>query len=314
MKANLIRKYGGPEVLEFADVDSPKPAPGEVLVRVAAAGVNPLDWKLRSGAMKMIMPLKFPAILGCDFAGTVDAVGERCTKLKVGDEVYGMMSTNVGTYAQFLVASESIVARKAKNLSFEQAASVPVAAITALQALRDSAHVKAGDRVLINGASGGVGLFGVQLAKIFGAEVTAVCSAGNADLVKALGADHVIDYKTTDFTKGDVQYHTIADFVGNGKFTTAKRVLLAGGTFVSSLPNGGLLFLSAWTSVFGSRKAKAVFAKPSVPNFEYLNELFEAGKLKAIIDRTFGFEQAREALDYSETGRAKGKIVIKIAG
>jgi len=312
MKAVLVRGYGGPEVLETAEIDAPKPAPGEVLIRVAACGVNPMDWKLRSGALKMIFPLKFPAVLGADVAGTIESIGQGCTKFKPGDEVYLSMPKNVGGYAQFAVAPEAFVARKPKGLSFEQAAAVPVCAITALQALRDLARVKAGDRVLINGASGGVGVFGVQLAKVFGAEVTAVCSAGNAEWVKALGADHVIDYKATDFTGGRTQFHAIADFVGNQAFGRCKRVLLAGGTFVSSLPGPAVLLQSAWTSLVGSRKAKVVFAKASVPNLDYLSVLFEAGKLKAIVDRTFGLEQVREALAYSQSGRAKGKIVIRI--
>ena len=231
MKAVFIRRYGGPEVLEFGEVETPTPKAGEVRIAVAASSVNPIDWKIGRGDSRSIA-LKFPGVLGVDVAGTIESVGEGCSKFKVGDEVFAMMPRDVGGNAQFAVVAETLVAPKPKNLSFEQAASVPAVALTALQVLRDKGKVQAGQEVLVNGASGGVGIFAVQLAKVLGARVTAVCSAANADFVTGLGADCVIDYKATDFTKEDAKYHLVFDSVGNRTYGQCNRVMRAGGTYV----------------------------------------------------------------------------------
>ena len=321
MRAAVHRCYGGPDVLKVENVGRPVPADDELLVKVRAAGVNPLDFHdLRGKPYIMRMEAGFGAPkdiqLGVDFAGTVEAVGKDVKSFHVGDEVFGGRS---GTFAEYVTVRESRnVVRKPGNVSFEQAGSIAIAAVTALQALRDKGKIKAGDKVLINGASGGVGTFAVQLAKHFGAEVTGVCSTRNVALVKSLGADHVIDYSREDFTKGGVRYDIIIDSPGNrslgeyrGVLTEKGHYVLVGGPKTGSWlgPLGKALRTAAY-SPFVSQDFGMMLTAITPQDLAFLGDLMAAGKLTTIIDRRYTLDQAAQALAYVEQGHARGKVVI----
>jgi NADPH:quinone reductase-like Zn-dependent oxidoreductase len=323
MKAIVQDRYGSPDVLEFRDVEEPVPADDEVLVRVQAASVNAADWHYMRGdpyLARSMMGYGAPRvkIRGRDFAGTVTAVGANVKRFAPGDEVFG--ETN-GTFAEYVCAREGVVAPKPGYLTFEQAAAIPLAGNTALVGLRDVARVQIGQRVLVNGASGGVGTFAVQLAKSFGAEVTGVCSARNADLVRSIGADRVVDYKKENFTRGTERYHVILDLVGNHSMADLRHPLSSTGMLV--LSGGGV---SRGGSVFGPMglilKAKAMspFARwlavlepaQSTENLVELAGMAEAGKVAPVIDRTYPLGEAAAAIRYLETEHARAKVVITV--
>ena len=323
MKAILRCDYGTADVLRVAQVDTPVPGDEEVLVKVHAAAINPLDWHEMRGSpyvMRLGSGLRRPKDLrlGVDYAGTVEAVGARVTGFKPGDAVFGGRS---GALAQYLVARQDrAVALKPANVSFEQAAGVGVAGTTALQALRDAGRLKAGDKVLINGASGGVGTFAVQIAKSMGAEVTGVSSARNHELVRSLGADHVIDYKTQDYTAGDVRYDVILDNVGNRPLSANRRVLTPDGRYV--LVGGGGPDAGNWIGPL-ARPLQALLLSPFVSqdmgmfissftneDMKRLAELMESGAVTPVIDRRYPLGEVPEAIRYLEEGRARGKVVI----
>jgi 2-desacetyl-2-hydroxyethyl bacteriochlorophyllide A dehydrogenase len=310
MKAVVIREYGSADVLRYEEVEAPTIKPDELLVKVHAAAVNPVDWKIRKGMLKIISGNKFPMILGFDLAGKVLEVGSQVTGFQVGDEIYGSLGVPGGAYAEIAAVPQKVAAVKATNISFEEAAALPVAALTALQSLRDKANIQPSQSVLINGASGGVGIFAVQIAKALGAEVTAVCSSKNLDFVKSLGADSLIDYTQQDFTKNQVQYDIVFDAVGKQTFDNCKKVLKPNGIYVTTLPNLQNMVAIALTSVFGSQKAKFILAQPNTADLLYLNELIEAGKLRVVIDCTYPLQELAAAHIYSESERAKGKIAI----
>jgi NADPH:quinone reductase-like Zn-dependent oxidoreductase len=310
-------------VLEFAAVERPEPAAGQVLVKVRAASVNPLDWHFMRGSpyfMRLMSGIGTPADtrLGVDFAGTVVAVGESVTRYQPGDEVFGGAT---GAFAEYVVVRESgAIALKPGNVSFEEAASVPIAAITALQALRDKGQLQAGQKVLINGASGGVGTFAVQIAKALGAEVTGVCSTRNVEMVRSIGADHVFDYKKENYTESERRYDLIVDMVGNHSVRENLGVLEQSGTLV--LVGGGkgdwveplkgplqVLLLSP----FVDREIALILAQLDSADLAMLAELMEKGEVKPVIDRRYTLEQVPEALRYSESGRARGKIIITVS-
>ena len=320
MKAIVRTCYGKADVLRFEDVAKPTPGDDEVLVEVRAAAVNPLDWHYMTGTpyiMRLNSGLGRPKSdrLGVDFAGIVAAVGPAVTRFKPGDEVLG---SRFGAFAEYAVLAEDrALVPKPARLSFEQAAAVPVAAITALQGLRDKGHVKAGDKVLINGASGGVGTFAVQIAKALGAEVTGVCSTRNVELVRSLGADHVIDYKHEDFTRGDRRYDVIIDNVGNHPLRAVRRVLEPDGTYVRI---GGpkddpwlgpvLGFLKApLMSQVSSQQFAVLLAEMNAADLSVLNSMIEAGQVTPVIDRTYPLQDIPAAIAYLETQRARGKVV-----
>lgn len=321
MKAVVSRCYGPPDVLEIADVAKPSPADGELLVRVHAAGVNPLDWHYMRGkpyVMRFESGFGRPADsrTGVDFAGTVEAIGRSVQRFRVGDPVFGASN---GSFAEYVVVREDrAVTLKPDNVTFEQAASVPVAAVTALQALRDKARVQPGQKVLINGASGGVGTFAVQIAKSMGAEVTGVCSARNVDMVRSLGADRVIDYTREDFTRDAHKYDVILDNVSNHSLLDYKRVLEPDGKLVvvGSIDDGswlGPLGSLLWTlalSPFVSQEVFPLFATLNQADMETLRDLMQSSKMTPVIDRRYELSEAREALAYQEGGRARGKVVI----
>ena len=322
MKAIVYRCYGSPDVLEFEDVEKPTPADNEVLVKVYAASVNPLDWHYMRGSpylMRLGTGLGAPnrTSMGVDFAGTVEAVGKNVTRFKPGDEVFGGRS---GAFAEYvIVPDDRAMALKPSNATFEQAASMPIAAITALQALRDKGQLKPGQKVLINGASGGVGTFAVQIAKSFGAEVTGVCSTRNVEMVRSIGADHVVDYTKEDYTESGQQYDLIIDNVGNHSLLANRRVLNPDGIFVIiGGPKGNWLaplinpIKALMLSPFVGQEFVMLLAKMDKDDLTILGNLMEAGKVTAVIDRRYRLSEVPAAIRYSEEGHARGKIVIDL--
>ena len=324
MKAIVYTEYGSPDVLQFKEVEKPTPKDNEVLVKVHAASANPADWhtmraepflaRLVNGFFKPRNPR-----LGADVAGRVEAVGRAVTQFQVGDDVFGCLSlSEMGSFAEYVCVKEDVLVLKPAKLTFEQAASVPLAAFTALQGLRDKGQLQPGQKVLINGASGGVGTFAVQIAKSFGAEVTGVCSTRNLELVRSVGADHVIDYTKEDFTNNGQQYDLIYCAVGNRSITDYKRALKTQGTCViAGFTNLRLLFEYMILGPLRSKaNAKQVglmpTMKPNTTDLMFVKELLEAGKVVPVIDRCYSLSETAEAIRYLETGRAKGKVVITV--
>ena len=322
MRAAVYTQYGPPDVVQIKDVEKPAPKDAEVLIRVRAASVNPYDWHFMRGTpylVRIVGGLRKPKItrLGVDVAGEVEAVGKNATQFKSGDEVFGL---GRGAFAEYACASESKLARKPENMTFEQAASVPIAGLTALQGLRDKGHIQPGQKVLINGAAGGVGTFAVQIAKSFGAEVTGVCSTRNVDMVRSIGADHVIDYTQKDFTKSGQRYELFFDCVGNHSLSACKRVLSPKGTYI--IVGGttdrwmiGLLarlIKAAVLSRFVSQKLVMIGAKAKQEDLTILRDLMEAGKVRPVIDRRYRLSEVCEAIRYLEEGHARGKVVLAL--
>ena len=310
MKAVVIRRYGAAEVLQYEDVEQPKIEPTQLLVKVRASSVNPIDWKIRQGMLSLIVGSKFPKILGFDVAGDVVEVGSGVTRFKPGDAIYGSTSFPGGGYAEFAAVPENLAVLKPTNLNYEEAAAVPLAALTALQALRDQGNIKTGQNLLVNGATGGVGIFAVQIAKALGAVVTGVCSTKNLDLVKSLGADRVIDYTQQDFTEDTAQYDIIFDAVGKRSLSETKRVLKPNGVYITTVPSPKVSLEIVLTAFLPGQKAKFLFEKPNVKDLLFLKELIEAGKIRVVIARTYPLQELAAAHAYSETGRAVGKIAL----
>ena len=329
MKAVVYTNYGSPDVLEIRDIKKPVPNDDQVLVKVRAASLNPLDWHFMEGTPYIVRAMgvglrkpKDPR-LGVDYAGTVEAVGKNpaaAGQFKPGDEVFG---GKTGAFAEYVCArADRAVVLKPANLTFEQAASVPIAAITALQGLRDKGHIQPGQKVLINGASGGVGTFAVQIAKSFGADVTGVCSTKNLDLVRSLGADHVIDYTKEDFTKGDQRYDLILDNVANHSLLECRRALKPKGIYVLIGGGGtndqGLIgplanpIKAMLLSPFVSQKMDMMLAELNKKDLTILGDLMQSGKVTPVIDRTYPLSQIAEAIRYLEQGHARGKVVITL--
>ena len=324
MKAITNCDYGV-DNLKLQEIEKPTAADDEVLVRVRAASINPVDGHLIRGVwfMRPMLGMRKPrnTRFGTDFAGIVEAVGKSVTNFKPGDEVFGAAKGAVANYV-CLKADRGIVS-KPSNITFEQAGSVAVAGLTALQGLRDKGHIQAGQKVLVNGASGGVGTFTVQIAKAFGAEVTGVCSTRNVDLVKSIGADHVIDYTKEDFTKTDQRYDMIYDLVGNHSFSERHRILKPNGICVLAGIGGagahpetmGRIvgnFWNAFRSNFSKEKFVFYIAKLTKDDFGVLRDLMQSGKVSPVIDRTYKLEQTADAVRYMEEGHARGKVVVTI--
>jgi NADPH:quinone reductase-like Zn-dependent oxidoreductase len=312
MKAMVIRGYGAVNVLQYEEVEKPKIKPDQLLVKVYATSVNPIDWKTRKGMLSILTGQKFPLILGFDVAGEVMEVGSQVTRFQIGDTIYGSTSFPGGSYAEFAPIPENLAATKPTNMSYQEAATVPLAALTALQSLVDLGNLKSGQKVLINGASGGVGVFGVQIAKALGAEVTGVCSAKNLDFVSSLNADLVIDYTQQDFTRGNVQYDIIFDAVAKSSFSNCRKVLTPKGVYISTLPSSEMLIQTVLTAFLPGQKAKIVLENPNSKDLSYLKELIENGKLRTVIDRTYPLQELTEAHRYSESERTVGKIAVVI--
>ncbi len=323
MRAVVQDVYGSPEVLSLREVARPVAGAKRVSVRIRAASVNPADCTLLRGEpyiMRLGMGLRGPSnrIRGMDLSGIVESVGADVTRFRPGDEVFGV---GTGAFAELALAEEKHLVLKPSNLGFEEAAAVPIAGLTALQALRDQGEVRAGHRVLINGAAGGIGTFAVQIAKVLGAEVTAVCSGKKAELVRSLGADHVIDYTQADFTASGERYDFILDNVGNHSLSTLRATLTRRGTLVPN--NGG--FDNRWfacigrviaarlTSTFVTQRLRPFLSLPRTDDLMALEELLESGRIKPAIDRAYPLDRAAEALAYVTAGHAQGKVVVTVA-
>jgi len=316
MKAIVYYGHGSPDILKCEEIEKPAPADGEVLIKVRAASVNPLDWRMMSMPIPRL-PFSKPQMKrpGVDVAGVVEGVGQGVTRFKAGDEVFGGCR---GAFADYACAAETKLVMKPQNVTFEEAAAVPVAGLTALQGLRDLGKLQAGQKVLINGASGGVGTFGVQMAKAFGAEVTGVCSTKNLEMVRSLGADRVIDYTREDFTKGGQQYDLIFDLFANHSMAECTRVMTPKGICVTAgaLTVSGMLtrmVAGPMRSVLGSQKFVGFIAKFNKDDLNALGELLESGKVKAVIDRCYKLAEVPEAMRYATTFHARGKVVITVA-
>lgn len=318
MKAIVYKKNGSGETLKLEEIEKPVPKDDEVLIRVCAASVNPLDYHLLRHAFlrRMIFARSKVKIAGRDVAGRVEAVGRNVTQFKPGDEVFGACS---GTFAEYACARESGLAMKQDNMSFEQAASVPVAGLTALQGLRDKGQIQPGQKVLINGAAGGVGTFAVQIAKSFGAEVTGVCSTRNVEMVRSIGADVGLDYTREDFTSNGQHYDVIYDLVANHSFSEHRRALTPNGIYIGA----GILGLHGSMirvltgritelvlSPFASQRFVSVLAKLNREDLTAIAALMEKGKVTPVIDRCYGLSEAAEAVRYLEEGHARGKVII----
>lgn len=322
MQAVVYRCYGSPDVLQLEQVEKPVASGNQLLVRVRSAAVNPLDWHYLRGSpviMRLGTGIGAPQTtrLGVDFAGTVEAVGADVTRFKPGDAVFG---GRTGAFAEYITVGEDrAVVHKPENLGFDEAAALPIAAITALQGLRERGQLKAGQKVLINGASGGVGTYAVQIAKALGAEVTGVCSTRNVALVRSLGADHVIDYTQENFTEGAVQYDLIIDNVGNHPLLKLRKAMTEngivvmvggpGGRFIGPLmyPLKGILL-----SPFVGQDFLPFLAELKQADLEYLGELMAKGQMKSVIDRSYSLSEVADAIRYSEEGRARGKIIVTV--
>ena len=314
MTAFVYEKYGPPETLRMAQVDKPAPDAGEVLVKVLATSVNAADWHcLRGKPLFSRATLGWPRpkhqILGVDIAGQVEAIGSSVTRFKPGDEVYAnLLDHGYGGFAEYVSAPVDVVSVKPANLSFEEAAAVPMAAVTALQGLRHHGEIRPGQKVLINGASGGVGTFAVQIAKSYGAEVTGVTSTRNIDLVRSLGADHVLDYTTTDVAGGGRRYDLILDTVGNLSVSDLRRALAGGGE--AAVVGFTSVARLIGVSLRGGRDIAMVQAHATTKDLALLSTLIEAGTVRPAIDRRYPFAHIPEAIAYLEQGHAKGKVVV----
>lgn len=320
MKAIVYRRYGSADVLKFEDIDKPIPGRDEVLIRVRAASVNPLDWHFMRGTpyfLRMMAGLRKPTFtrLGVDVAGEVEAVGSDVDQFKPGDQVFG---AGRGAFAEYACARESGLVLKPENVAFEQAAAAPIASFTALVALRDRGKIRTGQKVLINGAAGGVGTFAVQIAKSFGADVTGVCSTTNVEMVRRIGADHVVDYTRGNFTRSAERYDLILDCIGNHSPSAYRRVLTPDGKILAvGAPSGRWMIgelAGSLTAIAVSRfvrqKLIVVVAKLRKEDLGFIGELMKAGTVTPVIDRRYRLTEVPEAIRYVERGHARGKVVI----
>lgn len=325
MKAIVRHEYGPADVLELADLPKPAPAEDEVLIRVRAAALNPLDWHLMRGVpgfLRLFVGVRKPKKirLGMDVAGTVVTIGSGVKDFRPGDEVFGAIE---GALAEYICGPTSAVVLRPPDATGDEAAAVPIAGLTALQALRDKGHVKAGDKVLINGAAGGVGTFAVQIAKWLDAKVTGVCSSRNLELVRGIGADRVIDYGREDFTNGRERYDVIFDLVGNRSLAEIRRVLAPRGTFIGCAGGGpdtpatsllAGMFKQVVAGWFTKQKLVGILAKRNKQDLELLGQLLAGGHIKPVIDRRYPLSEVPDAIRYLETGHVRGKVVITVDG
>lgn len=331
MRAMVIDRYGKVP-MRLAEVPTPEIGEYEVLAEIHAASINPVDFKIRDGKVKMLLKYKMPLILGNDFSGVVAKVGAKVTRFKVGDEVYGRpRKSNIGTFAEYIAVHEDDIALKPKNLSFEEAASIPLVGLTTYQAFQDIMQLQKGQKILIHAGAGGVGTFAIQLAKVMGATVATTASDAGTNLVKSLGADEIINYKTEKFEEKLENYDAVFDTLGGNILEKSFEVLKSGGKIVSvsGLPNArfakeyGSGFLKTLLFSAASHKLTALekkhnvqysflFMKPSGDQLRTIANFIESGKIKPVIDRVFPFDEAQKAMEYSELGRAKGKIIVKI--
>jgi NADPH:quinone reductase-like Zn-dependent oxidoreductase len=320
MKAIVYYEYGGPDVLRCEEIEKTAPRDGEVLLKIRAASLNPYDWHFMRGepyAIRLMAGLGKPKNkrLGADVAGVVEAVGRNVTQFKPGDAVFGVCQ---GAFGESICTAETKLVKKPEGISFEHAASLPIAALTALQTLRNKGKIQPRQKVLVNGASGGVGTFGVQIAKSFGAEVTGVTSTRNIDLVRSIGADHVIDYTQEDFTKSVQRFDLILDCVGNHTFSECRRVLNPNGKVIGAggttdnwmLKPISRLITSTLQSIFVSQKPVSILAKMNQADLSTVGELLTSGKVKPVVDRRCKLHEVPDAMRYLEEGHARGKVMM----
>lgn len=327
MRAIVYHSYGAADVLKLEEIEKPVPKDDQVLIKVRAAALNPIDWRMLKGVpfiFRLMMKVRTPTVeqpvgIGRDVAGVIEAVGKSVTQFRVGDEVFGTTGSAV---AEYVCAKESALVVKPEALTFEQAASIPVAGLTALQGLRDKGKIQAGQRVLVSGASGGVGTFAVQIAKLFGAEVTGVCSGANVGMVRSIGADAVIDYTKVNFSEGAERYDIILQCAGDKSFSDCRGVLTPNGRFVMIGGPHDVKMIEVLTevikaiviSLFARQKAVTFIAKSSQRDLAFLAEMIATGKMTPVIDRVCKLDETPEAVRYLEEGHARGKVVIAIAG
>jgi len=315
MKAVITKEYGSVDVLSLESVDQPAINENEILVEVRAASVNPLDWRIRTGEMKIMTGKRPPKILGSDYSGVVSEIGKNITSYKKGDEVFGMIDiikVKEGTYAEFVKVKENDICIKPNNSSFEEAASIPLVSLTAYIALSNIAKVKRGSSVLVNGCAGGVGSAAVQIAKALGCKTTGVCSTKNIDFARKIGADDVIDYKKDNVLGKTEVYDAIFDTVGNLAFSKSKRILKPGGIYVTTAVTLPAMIFTPITNVFRSKKFKLVMVKPDSNILSTIKQMVEDEKIKGQISKIFGIEQIKEAHEMSQNGGFSGKLVLKM--
>jgi len=317
MKAVVYEKYGSPEVLELREINKPIPGDNEVLVKIHAASIQQTDIRFRTGTpmmARLLSGLFKPKnqILGCDYSGVVEATGENITEYSIGDEVYGSLDKRTGTHAEYITVSTMEVSRKPRNISYEEAASIGVAGTMALMALRDHAQIHPGQKVLVNGASGGIGTFAVQLAIHYGTEVTGVCSGSNIEMVKTIGADHVIDYTVEDFTKKSDEYDIIFDTVRKKTFNECNEALTSKGVYVTTEFGPGIILRMKMNSNPDSKRMVGYLGKTDPMDLVFLCELIEAGEVRPIIDRVYPLAEIADAHRYVEKGHAKGRVIMRI--
>jgi NADPH:quinone reductase-like Zn-dependent oxidoreductase len=318
MKAWVYERYGSPDGLEWTEVEAPTPKDGEVLIRIRAAGLNAADWHMMRGEPKLVRLMQGPrkprrrTTIGSDVAGVVGSVGAGVTRLRPGDEVYAEIGS--GGCAELVAVPETSVARKPATLTLEQAAAVPMAGLTALQALRDRGRVRAGQRVLVNGASGGVGTFTVQVAKALGVEVTAVCSTRNLEMVRSIGADHVVDYTQDDVTRGESRFDVVIDIAGTHPLRHYRQVMRRGGMYVmvGNVKNRYVrpIVYGKLLSLVSGARFTSMLAKGNAEDLEYLAERIDAGEIVPVIDRTYRMAEVPDAMRYLEAGHVAGKLVV----
>jgi len=313
MKAYIYNQYGPADVLELDDFAMPKIEADQVLVRIKAVGLNPVDYKIRSGDLKLFTGKKFPKQIGADLAGVVEKVGKNVTTFQVGDEVFGMLDAmKGGAYAEFAAVSENALAYKPQSISFEEAAGLPVAALTALHGLHTFGKVKENMKVLVNGSSGGVGTFAVQIAKAFGAHVTAVCSTRNIAQAKELGTDEIIDYTKDNIFKTAEKYDIFFDAVGSKSFLKVRKYLNINGLYTTTLPGPSSMLTLPFVPLLGSKKLKMIMISPKNADFKTLSFMIGEEKIKTVIDKVYPFNEAVEAQEYLETGKAQGKVILSL--
>ncbi len=320
MKAFVYTKYGPPEVLQLKEVAKPTPKDDEVLIKVRAVSVNRSDWEgLRGKPLYarlggLLRPRQ--QILGSDIAGRVEMAGRNIRRFRPGDEVFGDILPRLGGFAEYVCARESALALKPASMTFEEAAAIPQAAVIALQGIRDKAQVQPGQKVLINGAGGGAGTFAVQLAKLYGAEVTGVDNTGKLDFMRSLGADHVVDYTREDFTKNGKQYDLILDIVAHSSVFAYRRALRSNGSYY--LAGGSvatifqILLLRPWISMIESKKVRILAVRPNIEDVDFMKELIEAGKVTPAIDKTYPLSEVPKAIGFVGEGHARGKVVVSV--
>ena len=312
MNAILINRYGDPDVLEHRKLSTPLIESGEVLVKVTASSINPIDFKVRQGGLKLMLRKPFPLVLGHDFSGEVVGLGKSVSSIKIGQKVFGMNPfPGMGAYAGYLAVKENYLAPAPQNIGLEEAASIPLAALTALQGLRDFGKLKKGQDVLINGASGGVGTFAVQLGKILGANVTGVCSGKNAETVRSLGADLVIDYHQQSFEKLPDKYDLVFDAVGKSTYLKSRPVLKSKGNYVTTLPSP-VAFLWKGLTTFTPQSAGTMWVKPTTEDLKALQGYIDTGSLRPVIEKIYKHDQIKEAMRQAETNRTVGKLVVRM--